>query len=146
MNTIVLNLKNGAVTEYGGFDFHSVTPTHAGSSLGLFELGGNTDAGAPIVATVTTGKTNWGSALKKYVGILFVAVKSTGTLRALIVGEQTSYGYNFPVGRDGESRCKPGRGIRENYLAFGFTNPAGQDFQIDRMEANVTPSKTRRTQ
>ena len=146
MSTIVLNLKNGAVTEYSGFDFHAITPTHAGSSLGLYELGGNTDARAPIVATIKTGKSLWGSSLKKFVDLVFLAIKSAGTGRVLIDGENTPYGFSFPIDPRGESRCKTARGIKENYLAFGFTNPAGQDFQIDRMEANVTPSKTRRTQ
>ncbi len=144
--TIVLNTLNGAVTEYSGFDFHAITPTHAGSALGLYALGGDTDAGVPVVATIATGKTNWKSALKKYVDVIFFAVKSRGTLRAQVLGEQTTHQYNLPVKAGGESRCTPGRGIRENYLAFGLTNPGGQDFQLDRIEVRLGASDTRRTQ
>lgn len=146
MNTIVMNTLTGAVTEYAGFDFDSITPTHAGSALGLYALGGETDVGQPIVATVQTGKSHWGTTLKKYVDMVFFAIKGTGSARCHILGEKTTYGYNFPVEKDGESRCKPGRGIRENYLAFGMSNLNGADFQLDRIEASIGQSGTRRTQ
>lgn len=146
MNTVVMNTLTGAVTEYTGFDFDSITPTHAGSALGLYALGGNTDVGQPIVAEVRTGKAHWGTTLKKLVDLVFFAVKGTGSARCLVFGERTSYGYNFPIEKDGESRCRPGRGIRENYLAFGMTNLNGQDFQLDRIEVSVGQSDTRRTQ
>ena len=52
MNTIACNTLTGAVSEYTGFGFQSLTPTHAGSANGLFALGGDTDAGLPIVANI----------------------------------------------------------------------------------------------
>lgn len=146
MNTIVLNTLNGAVTEYAGFAFDSITPTHAGSTLGLYELGGETDATQPIAAEVRTGKTHQGTALKKYVDVVFIAIKGLGSAKCSVVGEKTSYDYTFPIERDGESRCKPGRGIRENYLAFGVSNLGGADFQLDRIEVVVETSNSRRTQ
>ena len=145
MNTIVLNTMTAAVTEYTNHDFDSITPTHAGSSLGLYAFGGDLDVAAPIVANIVTGKTHWGATLKKYVDIVFFAIKGEGTGRMTVFGEKTSYSYNFPIEQGGESRSKPGRGIRENYLAFGFSNPDGQDFQLDRIEAEVGQSGTRRT-
>jgi hypothetical protein len=146
MNTIVVNTLSGAVTEYTNFGFDSITPTHAGSALGLYALGGNTDVGAPIVSQIRTGKAHWGTALKKYIDVVFFAIKGTGLGRLHILGETAAYNYNFALDKDGESRCQPGRGIRENYLAFGFSNPDGKDFQLDRMDANIGTSGTRRTQ
>lgn len=146
MTAIVLNTLNGAVTEYSNFDFDSITPSHAGATSGLYVLGGDTDAGAKIVARVVTPKKEWGSPMKKFVDLIKLGLKGTGNLTALVLGEKTAYQYNFPVKSGGESRAKPGRGIRENYLAFGVTNPAGQDFQIDRIEALLGQSNTRSTQ
>ena len=146
MNTIVVNLKNGAVTEYTNHDFDSLTPTHAGSALGLYAFGGNKDVTAPIVATFKTGKSLWGSSLKKFVDLVFLAITTPSAGKVLVDGQNTPYGFSFVVDPGGESRCKTGRGIKENYLAFGYTNPNGADFKIDRMEVNVTPSKARRTQ
>lgn len=145
MNAIVLNTLTGAVTEYTGFGFQSVTPTHAGSATGLFTLGGNTDAGLPIVATVTTGKTLWGETLKKLLGLVFFALKGSGQSTLSVIGEGTSYTYPIVVLAKGVSRAKPGRGIRENYLAFGFSNADGADFQLDRIEVDVSQSQNRRT-
>lgn len=146
MNTIVVNLKNGAVTEYTNHDFDSVTPTHAGSALGLYAFGGDKDVTAPIVGTFKTGKGLWDSMARKMVDIVFLAIQTPRAGRVLVDGQTAEYSYAFTVDPGGESRCKTGRGIRENYLAFGYTNPDGADFQIDRMDINVTPSQARRTQ
>ena len=44
----------------------------------------------------------------------------------------------------GQSRSKPGLGIRENYLAFGYSNTDGADFRLDRIEVLVAESTRRR--
>ena len=144
MNTIAMNTPTGAVSEYTGFGFQSITPTHAGSATGLFALGGDTDAGLPIVATVTTGKQLWGGSLKKTAQMVYFSLKGSGTSTMTVTGERQSYSYPFPVRPDGQSRSKPGLGIRENYLAFGYSNTDGADFQLDRIEVLVAQSKNRR--
>lgn len=144
MTTIVLNTLNGAVTEYG-WAFQSLTPAHAGDAAGLYTLGGATDAGQPIVATVTTGKTQWGSSLKKFLGVVFFALKSAGTSTLTVAGEGVGYTYPIVVRAKGESRATPGRGIRENYMAFSYSNADGADFQLDRIEVEVSQSTNRRT-
>ena len=144
MNTIVLNTLTGAVSEYSGFGFQSITPTHAGSASGLFALGGDTDAGQPIVATVTTGKLLWNGSLKKTAQVVYFSIKGSGTSTMTLTGENDSHSYPFPVRPDGQSRSKPGLGIRENYLAFGYSNTDGADFQLDRIEVLVAESKNRR--
>jgi len=144
MNTIAMNTLTGSVSEYTGFGFQSITPTHAGSAAGLFTLGGDTDAGLPIVAAVTTGKQLWGGTLKKTAQMVYFALKGSGTSTMTVTGERASHSYPFPVRPDGQSRSKPGLGIRENYLAFGYSNTDGAAFQLDRIEVLVAESKTRR--
>ena len=144
-NAIVLNTLTGAVSEYSRFGFQSITPTHAGSATGLFALGDHTDVGLPIIGVVTTGKQQWGASLKKVAQVVFFALKGSGTSTMTVTGETTSYPYTFPVRPAGESRSVPGKGIRENYLAFGYSNTDGADFQLDRMEVLVVESTQRRT-
>ena len=144
MNAIAFNTMTGAVSEYTGFGFQSITPTHAGSATGLFTLGGDTDAGLPIVATVTTGKQLWGGSLKKMLQMVYFSLKGSGTSAMTVHGESTAHSYPFPVRPTGQSRSKPGSGIRENYLAFGYSNTDGAAFQLDRIEVLVAESKTRR--
>ena len=143
--TVVMNTMTGAVSEYTGFDFHAITPTHAGSVNGLYTLGGNLDVAAPIVSQVITGKTLMTGTLKKFIDVLFFALKGSGTSTAIVQGESAQYTYTFTVTADGESRAKPGRGIRENYMAFGYSNTNGAVFQLDRIEALVAESGTRRS-
>ena len=144
MNTIVFNPLTGAVAEYTGFGFQSITPTHAGSATGLFALGGDTDAGLPIVAHATTGKQLWDSSLKKTAQVVYFSIKGSGTSTMTLTGENGSHSYPFPVRPAGQSRAVPGKGVRENYLAFGYSNSDGAHFQLDRIEVLVAESKTRR--
>lgn len=143
-NAIVMNTLNGAVTEYDGFDFQSITPTHAGSALGLYALGGDLDNLATIDAAVETGKTLQGTSLKKFVEAVYFSIKGEGTGTMVLKGETATYRYTFDLLPSGQSRAKAGRGIRENYMSFGFENRRGGDFLIDRIEALTQNSTTRR--
>jgi hypothetical protein len=96
------------------------------------------------VAQVTTGKQLWGGTLKKTAQMVYFSLKGSGTSTMTVTGENASHSYPFPVRPTGESRSKPGLGIRENYLAFGYSNTDGADFQLDRIEVLVAESKNRR--
>lgn len=144
MNTIVVNTLSGAVSEYAGFGFQSITPTHAGSATGLFELVGDTDDGLPIAARVQTGKPAWESSLRKSIDTVFFGLKGSGNYRLHVSGENADYVYRFSATPSGEARAKPGRGISETYMSFGFSNPDGQPFEIDTIEVLVGISATRR--
>lgn len=144
MSAIVVNTLTGAVSEYAGFDFQSITPTHAGSALGLYELGGDSDAGAPIVAEVVTGTTIWSEIKRKFMDSVYFAMTGSGTSTMTVKTPNAEYEYAFDVRSNGVSRAQPGRGIRENYLAFGYSNTDGADFRLDRIEVPQNPSKNRK--
>lgn len=143
-NAIVMNTLTGAVSEYSGFGFQSLTPTHAGDAAGLFALNGDTDGGLPIVAAVTTGKQLWGSSTKKVAQVVYLSLQGSGTSAMTVSGEAASYSYPFAVRSSGQSRSVPGKGIRENYIAFGYSNTDGADFRLDRIEVLVAESTRRR--
>jgi hypothetical protein len=148
MNTIVLNTLTGSVSEYD-WTFQSITPTHAGDASGLYLLGGDLDnAGSdtplPINASIVTGKTLCGDSLKKAVLMIYLSLRGVGNALVTVFGETDSWTYSLPLRSSGESRVQPGKGIRENYLAFGFSNVDGADFTLDRIEADIVASKTRR--
>lgn len=138
-----MNTINGAVTEYD-WPITSIGPTRAGSAGGLHSLGGNSDAGQPIAASITTGKQLWGDTIKKFVAYIYFAMVGTGLGRARVEARSQTYAYEFPVQAGGVSRAVTGRGIRENYLAFGFDNVGGADFRIDLIEPKTAASNTRR--
>ena len=144
MNMIVCNTLSGAVTEYTRHTFQSITPTHAGDATGLFALGGDTDAGLPIVASIELPPTLRESTLKKYLGMVYLSMSGEGTAEFTVFGKTQDWSYPFPLRDSGQTRCKPGGGIRENYLGFGLTTPQGQAFTLDRVEVLLLESKTRR--
>ena len=141
---IVCNTLTGAVSEYTRHTFQSITPTHAGDATGLFALGGDTDAGLPIVASIKLPPTLRESTLKKNLGMVYLSMSGQGMAEFTVFGKTQDWTYPFPLRDSGQTRCKPGGGIRENYLGFGLTTPQGQAFTLDRVEVLLLESKTRR--
>lgn len=145
MNTIVMNTMTGAVSEYSGFDFHAITPTHAGSALGLYALGGDRDIAAPIVATAMTGKTALSDMLQKYLGNVYFSIKAIGSATMLVQDGTATYRYPLEMTSTKEPRGVPGRGIVDRFLSFGFENTDGCAFSLDAIEVTVYNSMNRRS-
>ena len=144
MNTITLNTLTGAVSEYTRHDFQSITPTHGGSATGLFAFGGDTDNGLPIVADIRLPATLRESTLKQAIKMVYLSMQGDGEARFTVHGAKQAWSYDFPLRASGQTRCPVGRGIGENYLGFGLSNPDGQAFTLDRVEVMTVASKTRR--
>ena len=144
MNTFVCNTLTGAVSEYTRHEFQSITPSHAGSATGLYELGGDTDDGLPIIASIRLPATLREGTLKKHLGMVYLSMTGEGDAQFTVFGKTQDWAYPFPLRDSGQTRCKPGGGIRENYLGFGLTTPQGQEFTLDRVEVLLHESKTRR--
>lgn len=144
MNIVVCNTLTGAVSEYTRLAFQSITPTHGGSATGLYTLGGDTDDGLPIVASIKLPPTLRESTLKKHLGMVYLSMTGAGTAQFIVFGKAQDWAYPFALRESGQTRCKPGGGIRENYLGFGLTTPQGQAFTLDRVEVLLLESKTRR--
>lgn len=142
MTTIVMNTLNGAVTEHD-LPFHSLTPGHGGGDDGLFALGGNLDAAAPIVAGFGTARTLRDGATKATLDSAYFSMAGTGSGDFTVSGPSGSWTYRFPIRASGESRAPAGKGIRDNYLAFAFQNVAGADFSIDKVEIRTVKSNRR---
>lgn len=142
--TIVCNTLTGAVSEYTRHEFHSVTSTHGGGALGLFAFGGDTDAGLPIVSQLRLPATLRESTLKKAIQMVYLSIRGFGSACFEVHGSPQGWRYTFPLRASGQTRCEVGRGIRENYLGFGLSNPAGQAFTLDRVEILTSASKSRR--
>ena len=140
---IVMNTLTGAVSEYD-WTFQSITPTHAGSATGLFSLGGDLDGTAKIIPEITTAKPLWEDSLKSHMKMVYFSVTGEGDGELIVQGKNDEWRYDFPLRDSGQSRCQPGLGIRENYLALGFSKPDGEQFTLDRIEAIDAKSTTRR--
>lgn len=144
MNAIVCNTITGAVSEYTRYSFQSITPRYGGSASGLFLLSGDTDGGLPIVANLRLPSTLRDDTLKTSVEMAYLSMHGAGCARFTVFGKKGQWSYSFPLVESGQTRSKPGGGIRENYLGFGVSTPAGQQFTLDRIEILIHKSKTRR--
>lgn len=143
MTTIVMNTLNGAVTEYD-WAFQSITPTHAGAATGLYALGGDTDAGAPITGEIRSGFYRRDKVLM--LGNAYVAMngENDGDGVVTVQGRSDSWEYPAQARSGGVAKAKLARGIRENILCFGYRNAAGSAFHISRIDIDLVESNTRR--
>jgi hypothetical protein len=139
--TLVLNTATGAVTEYT-WSFQSLTDALAASPAGLFTLGGDTDAGAPIVGEFRAGTPGGGPV--QNVAKVYVGMDSPADGVLIVQGRNEAWEYPLQRRDSGVPAARPGRGIRESYLGFGFRNTAGAAFRIDSIEADVIPLTPRR--
>ena len=144
MNTIICNTRNGAVSEYTGFGFQSVTPTHAGSANGLFKFGGDADIDQLIVTNIRLPRTLRENTLKTHIDMVYVSILGAGSAKLHVHTPDKDWSYDFALRASGQTRCEVGKGIRENYLGFGLSNPQGQHFKLDRIEVLEAASTTRR--
>jgi hypothetical protein len=145
MTTIVCNLVTAAVTEYD-WDHPALSATRLGSDDGLFTLGGDTDDDAAIEAHFDTGVTLREGTLKNRLDEACFTIDAEDGANMLfrVNTADATYEYPFVVRKSGISRAKPGAGIRENLLGFGFSNLDGADFTIERMDVRNLQSKQRR--
>ena len=144
MNTIICNTLTGAVSEYTGFSFQSITPTHAGDAAGLFALGGDTDNGQPIVSTIRLPKTLREDTRKTFIEMVYASIRGDGAAELTVHAPTLDHKYRFMLRPSGQTRCPVGRGIRENYLGLSISTPHGQSFSLDRVEVLERKSTTRR--
>jgi hypothetical protein len=143
MTAIVLNTATGAVTEYD-WTFQSMTDARAGGNAGLATLGGDTDAGAAISAQFLTGKPDGGGKMLGVQSVFVAAARGTGDGTLIVQGASASWEYAVAARASTIAKAKPGKGIREPRLGFGYRNTAGADFALDHIEAEIVESKTRR--
>jgi hypothetical protein len=149
MDAWAVNLNNGASTEYRNFPFETMANIggrYFGASFdGLFELGGDTDAGAPIDAKFDIGRKDFGNKQLKRIEQIYLGITSKGQMMVKVTAEGASYTY--PMREFGEhiqtQRVTPGKGLRANYFGFEIGNTAGCDFEITSLNMMVAESARR---
>lgn len=145
-----LNSETRALTTYSNLPIKGLAKFNgvylAAGPGGLFVLGGDTDAGALIDASVRLAATDFGDPAIKRVEAMYVHYRTTGDLALnVIINEHEQYEYTLPaVGHTTLSpqRVKIGKGAKGTYWQFDITNRDGADFEFDRIA--VEPLATSR--
>jgi hypothetical protein len=138
VTTWAVNVSNGAVTEYDNYAFNSFAQMDgaylAASSSGLYELQGDTDNGAAILARIKSGLLQMtGSNFTQFKGA-YLGMRGNGEfVLRLITGDDETYDYGFSTDSMRTTRVILGKGLRARYFAFELLSE-GQDFDIDTVE------------
>jgi hypothetical protein len=141
-----LNAATKAITTYTNYPFNSMTTfngqVYAASDEGLYQLGGDTDAGTPIVWRLRTGLSNYGTGRNKGLDAAYLGYTATGriALKCIIVaptGEKVVYWYELTprsAATPTPGRITMGRGLRSVYWGFELTNVDAGDIELDVLE------------
>jgi hypothetical protein len=136
--TWAMNTRSGAVTEYDNYAFNSfarIGNSYLGASdTGLYELLGDDDAGASIVASIKSGFAQWaGTRLAMFKGV-YLGIRGTGDfVLKLVTGDDKTYIYTVNAQSQKTTKVTTGKGLRARYWSFELVS-TGQDFDLDTIE------------
>lgn len=145
MITLDVQLNGGRFSQYTNFPFNSMVRfgerfLGAGPS-GLFEIGANTDNGAPINAMFELPTTDLGVHQMKRIRFVYLGLEAEGKLEFLVTTDQqvgkTEVYRVENVKPSGQQRIRFSimRAQYGRYFTTALRNVAGADFKIDRIEA-----------
>lgn len=151
--TIVINLKDFAVSEYKRFNFNSYdyfnNANMACSTNGIYELDNATDDDGftiqwafrlPLFDSYTDSKQRIDRMYMVYEtdGKIVLTLEGDGELigQTIIPADQTNITY--------EKRLKIGRGVKSRHYDFKFENFSGSKIDVDNIRFLLEPLVTRR--
>lgn len=147
--TIVVNADTSAFSRYEGYGFlayfHIGDDAYGLSRDGIFLLGGDTDAGLPIQASVHAGAVDAGTSLLKWASECYLAASSDGPLRLRVTVGDNAYVYTARSSSQEMQmqRVDIGKGLRATYFELEVINDNGDDFELDRIEFRSAPTSRR---
>jgi hypothetical protein len=144
----IVNLKTNGISRYIWPEFNSfafVNGKYYGAlEDGIYEIGGDTDAGADIDMFATDGKRQLGSIQKKRVFAVYLDAETDGQVKLQVYADGQVYTYDFEVpprnisgGQHETLRASPGRGLRARNWIFEIQNVDGSD--LDMSEMHIYP-------
>lgn len=158
----VMNSETGAVSWYSNWGFTHIVTAASGKVYGitpdgLYLLGGNTDAGAPINAHAEFDRTDFGGfdrtgavtpdeQKKRLLGVS-LGYRGTGELEMTVESFGASPGtYTYPVKARADTehhngRVVPGKGMISRFWKLKLGNKAGSNFEVVSMSADVSSSQ-----
>lgn len=147
VTTWAMNTSTAAVTEYSNYAFNSFAQREnicvGASDNGLYELVGDSDDGADIVATIKSGFMQFAGAKFGLLKRIYMAQRGTGDyLLKVLTGDDKEYIYSVSPGSMTTARVHLGKGLRARYFAFELVS-TGQDFDLESLEFVPLPAQRR---
>jgi hypothetical protein len=142
----VMNTEGAlAVSEYDNFEFNSFAEMGrdilAAGETGLYRLGGDTDAGADINASVLSLMQDFGTSKQKRMRGAYLGYTTSGELilkvKAVEAGQLVEHWFraeSIPAAAPREQWVELAMGMKSRYWQFELINVDGADFEIDELE------------
>jgi hypothetical protein len=141
---LAINTRTNAVTEYSNMAFNSFATFNGvvlgASADGIMALQGDTDSGAPIAASMTSGQLDFDSAQHKRVSAGYVGYRADGVLTLALAVDGVPATSNTLAPRAAglhPSRTPFGRGARGRYWQWQLANSGGAGFTLDALAFDV---------
>jgi hypothetical protein len=135
MNTVVFHSSSLGVTEYA-YAVRGLAAEFECDDDGVHTTEGTVDEGpTPIVGRFSLGLAADASGLKRMPQSAYIAADGTASFSCTVTSSAAgSYTYPQQFLSQRMRRFVLGRGVRDNYLGFAFSNPAGGAFRVDMLE------------
>lgn len=149
MSTIVFHSSSLGVTEYSGV-YTGLAGDFEALADGVYQVGGAFDATiavatVPILSGFSMGPASTEKSTKQVPRYAYVQANTASVLRCTVTDSQgNAYPYDAAFVSQRMQRFVLGRGIRDNYLGFAFSNPDALPFRIDSIETVTNQSKQRK--
>lgn len=138
--TWLFNATTYAASRVQGYFFDTLArlgPSVYGAGPdGIFEITGDTDAGAEIEASFFTGREGYGTPSVKRIAVGYITGTSDDKLDVRVI-DDTGQGYDYETERAlGDTvrsvRFKTGKGLKGHLWQFGVRNQDGGAFELTR--------------
>lgn len=142
-NVWVVNTQTLGLSRYQGYNFNSIAGNLGARDDGVYLLEGDDDAGTEIDAYFETGLLDFGTAQRKTIPDVYLALTSDGNTMLKVTTSQDGslvtdwYEVRAVYTGPDNTRYKPGKGLRARYWKFRLENVDGSDFDLS--DAEVLP-------
>lgn len=141
--TIVMNIKNKALTQYNNYNFNSMC-NFGGKNLGListgmYDLTGDTDDGYQIDWNIRTGNLSLEMNDKKRIKQVWISHRTNGNMVLTVVkpnGEEYEYELENVILEENVARVKVGKGIKSKYVKLDLKNVGGSTLLLDALRVH----------
>lgn len=149
-DSMVMNLKNEALTLYSNYKFNSACQfkgkPFGATKTGIFDLNkGNTDDGTLIEWNIKTGLLDLEQIVKRKLRQAWLSYKTSGDIMfTIVLPDGTEYEYSLTGIDTTETglRVKFGKGIRTKYLALDIENIDGSSFALDELKLHFQNTRS----
>lgn len=138
LTAYAMNIKNAETTTYSNFDFKFIMRLgfdyYGVKDDGLYLLGGVTDNGTSIAASVKTAQNMFGTNLRKRSPKIYLDTENTVAIKPIIDTVEGDYTYESDFGG---RKVSLGRGYEGKIWEFELSKVYDEDWRVGAMEVQL---------